>query len=149
MNDAFRSRGQTPWTWSKGSDPKFVLVALVVALGASSAIAQEAESGARLFANHCAACHGPFGEGDGPVAAALRVTMPNLRTLSMRSGGTFPADAVRAYVDGRDIPAAHGDRYMPIWGDVFGWGPEGDVSEARAEERLDAIVEHVRALQYE
>jgi len=163
-SEPFRNRGQRSWGRSplrqsrgsdsncrrKGSDHNLVVwLALVVALGPASAIAQQPESGARLYANHCAACHGEFGEGDGPVAAALRVTMPNLRTLAMRSGGTFPAEAVRAYVDGREIPTAHGDRYMPIWGDVFGWGPEGDVSEARAEQRLAAIVEHVRVLQYE
>ncbi len=149
MTAPSRIWGQSPWTEPTSSDPTAVLLALLVALGPASSLAQQAESGARLYANHCAACHGQFGEGDGPVAAALRVTMPNLRTLSMRSGGTFPADAVRAYVDGREIPVAHGDRYMPIWGDVFGWGPDGDASEARTSERLDAIVEHVRVLQYE
>ena len=58
--------------------------------------------GARLYLNHCAACHGEYGEGDGSVAATLRVTMPNLRSLAMRNDGVFPADAVTAYVDGRE-----------------------------------------------
>lgn len=126
------------------------IAALFIAacLLASGAGAQETPSGARLYANHCAACHGEFGEGDGPVAAVMRVTMPNLRTLAMRSGGTFPADAVREYVDGRSIPAAHGDRYMPIWGDVFGWDADGPARGERAEQSIEAIVEHVRALQY-
>jgi len=129
--------------------PRIASLLLVAALGSANAVAQEPPSGARLYANHCAACHGEFGEGDGPVASAMRVTMPNLRSLAMRNGGTFPLEDVRAYVDGRSIPAAHGDRYMPVWGDVFGWGPEGDLSEALAEQRLDAIVEFVRMLQYE
>ena len=36
----------------------------------------------------------------------MRVTVPNLRSIAMRNGGTFPADAVAAYIDGRESPAA-------------------------------------------
>lgn len=125
-------------------------LALTAAIWTFGVAAQErVRSGAELYANHCASCHGELGEGDGPVANAMRVTMPNLRGLAMRRGGTFPADEVRAYVDGRSIPASHGDRYMPIWGSVFGWGADGpEATEARIEQRVDAIVEHVRELQY-
>jgi putative copper resistance protein D len=34
--------------------------------------------GATLYRKHCAACHGARGYGDGPAAAALPVSMPNL-----------------------------------------------------------------------
>lgn len=129
--------------------PRIASLVLFVALVPAGAGAQEAESGVRLYMNHCAACHGELGEGDGPVASTMRVTMPNLRTLAMRNDGTFPTEDVRSYVDGRTIPFAHGDRYMPIWGDVFGWGPEGDVNDGRGSRRLEAIVEFVRTLQYE
>ena len=40
----------------------------------------------------------------------MTITVPNLRTLSMRNGGVFPADAVTAYIDGREQRAAHGSR---------------------------------------
>ena len=129
--------------------PRIAILAAIAAFASAVADAQDDESGLRLYMNHCAACHGELGEGDGPVASAMRVTMPNLRVLAMRNGGTFPAEDVRSYVDGRTIPAAHGDRYMPVWGDVFGWGPEGEVSEERAERRLDTIDEFVQMLQYE
>ena len=124
--------------------------ALVIAFGmwTCSAGAQET-SGARLYANHCAACHGEFAEGDGPVAAAMRVTMPNLRVLANRNDGNFPTDDVRTYIDGRSIPAAHGARYMPVWGDVFGWGAEGEPSDERAAELIGLLVDYLRTLQYE
>ena len=103
--------------------------------------------GARLYFNHCAACHGEDAEGGGPVAAAMRVTVPNLRTLAIRNGGVFPAEAVRAYIDGRESVAAHGDRQMPIWGDVFR-GSEQGTAERTVRRRIAALVELIETLQY-
>jgi len=119
-------------------------LALVVA---TNAYAADDDLGARLFFNHCAACHGDAAEGDGPVAAAMRVTVPNLRTLATRNDRAFPAEAVRAYIDGRESVAAHGDRQMPVWGDVFR-GPEQGTSERTVRRRIDALVEFIETLQY-
>ena len=119
-------------------------LALVVA---TNAYAADDDLGARLFFNHCAACHGDAAEGDGPVAAAMRVTVPNLRTLATRNDGAFPAEAVRAYIDGRESVAAHGDRQMPVWGDVFR-GPEQRTSERTVRRRIDALVDFIETLQY-
>jgi mono/diheme cytochrome c family protein len=104
--------------------------------------------GAALFARHCSACHGQSGEGDGPVAAVMQVTVPNLRSLSERSGGRFPRDAVLAYIDGRDLPASHGDRYMPVWGNVFQWSAsESAESEQEVNERIAAITDFLEQIQ--
>ena len=119
-------------------------LALVVA---TNAYAADDDLGARLFFNHCAACHGDAAEGGGPVAAAMRVTVPNLRTLATRNDGAFPAEAVRAYIDGREGIAAHGDRQMPVWGDVFR-GPEQGTSERTVRRRIDALVDFIETLQY-
>lgn len=109
----------------------------------------ETRTGAQLFANYCAACHGAVGEGDGPVASIMNTNVPNLRTLAQRNGGTFPRDTVRAYIDGRTLPVSHGDRQMPIWGDVFGWGAEeGQRSEELTDMRINAVVEHLATLQH-
>ena len=104
-------------------------------------------SGADMFAIHCVSCHGPTGEGDGSVAAILTVSVPSLRTLTQRSGGEFPAAAVASYVDGRDLPVAHGDRLMPVWGDVFDATTEFLPEAEGAEIRVQAIVDYVRELQ--
>ena len=117
---------------------------LLLAGGAASAAD---DTGARLYLNHCAACHGADGEGSGPVAASMQVSMPNLRTLAQRSDGVFPADAVTAYIDGREVKAAHGDRQMPIWGDVFR-GPDQGTSERTVRRRIAAVVDFIAMLQY-
>ncbi len=109
-----------------------------------SALAQE--SGSRLFLTHCASCHGADGEGGGPVAAALAVSIPNLRTLTQRNHGEFPAQAVMEYIDGRKSPAAHGDRAMPVWGEVFRESEGG--GDAQAAARIAALVAFIRSLQY-
>ena len=105
------------------------------------------DTGADLYLNHCAACHGASGEGGGPVAVAMSGAVPNLRSLSERNGGVFPAEAVAAYVDGRVLKAAHGDRQMPIWGDVFR-GPEQGTAERTVRRRVDALVAFLATLQY-
>jgi len=116
---------------------------LLVACQAPEATLQ----GADLYANHCSACHGAQGEGDGPVAAVMQISVPNLRSLSQRNGGEFPTDAAAAYIDGRDLPVSHGDRYMPIWGNVFGW-PDEDPQTGTIEMRIQALVDHLRQIQY-
>ncbi len=109
--------------------------------------AADDDLGARLYFNHCAACHGQDFEGGGPVATTLRVTMPNLRSIAMRNDGVFPTDAVTAYIDGREAPAAHGDRQMPIWGDVFR-GVEQGTAERTTRRRIAALVELIESIQY-
>ena len=104
-------------------------------------------SGAEMYALHCVSCHGPTGEGDGPVTAVLSVSVPNLRTLTRRSGGEFPAAAVASYIDGRELPVAHGDRLMPLWGDVFDATTELVPEAESAERRVQAVVEYLRELQ--
>lgn len=105
-------------------------------------------NGADLYANACAPCHGASGEGDGPLREALRVDVPSLRTLSISNADRFPEARVRAVLEGNSIPPAHGDVELPIWGGILGWGAPADADPARAQRRVDALVEHVRALQY-
>ena len=78
----------------------------------------EAMSGAQLFRTYCASCHGENAKGAGPVSTQLRNAAPDLTMFSARNGGTFPAERVHQLIEGRG-PAAHGDRSMPVWGDVF------------------------------
>ena len=123
------------------------LLAAVGAISLAGAAGAQDDTGARLYFNHCAACHGDNGEADGPVAATLRTTVPNLRALAQRNNGTFPSDAVRSYIDGRELKAAHGDRQMPIWGDVFR-GPEQGTAQRTVRRRIDALVAFISMLQY-
>jgi mono/diheme cytochrome c family protein len=124
----------------------FALIVTASLLAARAVHAAEPKGDA-LFATHCAACHGIDGEGGGPVAGAMNVSMPNLRTLAKRNGGAFPTDAVTAYIDGRDQVAAHGDRLMPVWGDFLQMpGDNGNQDFMRA--RIAEIVAFIQRLQY-
>lgn len=120
-------------------------LSIALALGAPALAVDDL--GVRLYFNHCAACHGDNGEGTGPVAPSLRVTVPNLRRLAERNGGMFPFDNVRAYVDGRNLPAAHGDRLMPIWGDVF-LGADRTADDRTVRRRIASVVDFISMLQY-
>jgi len=78
------------------------------------------ESGAAMYKDYCAACHGLTGKGDGPAAVALKSSVPDLTTLNKRSGGEFP-DAKFAYLlnHGSSTTGIHGSEDMPIWGKLF------------------------------
>ena len=106
-------------------------------------------SALELYVNNCAACHGDQGEGDGPVSAALGVAVPNLRGLANRNGGVFPTESVRAYIDGRTLVVAHGDRYMPVWGNEF-LLMEGDApgAEETVDRKISLLVDFLGQLQY-
>lgn len=124
----------------------FALIALG-GLGACASQPLQAPSGRQTFETHCASCHGPQGAGDGPVAAALAMPVPNLQVLSRRNGGIFPADAVASYIDGRRPPAAHGTRRMPVWGSVFDATAGLGGGAETAAVRIEALLTHLRELQ--
>jgi mono/diheme cytochrome c family protein len=100
------------------------------------------DAGSRLFRIHCAACHGSTGRGDGPLADQLRRLPPDLTQFTRRNGGMFPGERVYRIIDGRDV-ASHGDREMPVWGDIFKVGSSG----AEVSARIDAIVRYLAGIQ--
>ena len=75
--------------------------------------------GRKIFRNHCAACHGVNGSGDGPAVPALKTKPRDLTTMARRSGGTFPATRIQHIIAGDDVLTGHGSREMPIWGPIF------------------------------
>ena len=83
-----------------------------------AAEAQDAENGAALYDLHCAVCHGADARGNGPLAPALVLQPPNLRTLTARHEGVFPLERVVTRIDGRDPLVAHGSP-MPVYGPFF------------------------------
>ena len=106
---------------------------------------QDYTSGPYLFRTFCASCHGADGRGQGPVADTLRTRPPDLTTIALRRGGTFPADDVHASIDGRRPVPGHGSREMPVWGDVLR-STEGQ-DDATIKRRIDALVQYLQSLQ--
>jgi len=119
------------------------LVTHIESLQAPTTLPQDA--GSQLFRTHCAPCHGTAGQGDGPIAAQMRRTPPDLTRFTARNGGMFPSERIRRIIDGRDVPS-HGDREMPVWGDVFRI-PRGEPATPAAVARIDAIVRYLEAIQ--
>jgi mono/diheme cytochrome c family protein len=125
----------------------------VVVLGQSGAAAQQKgpkklpanslpESGAQLYKDHCAACHGTEGKGDGPVAGFLKAPPADLRVLAQRNDGKYPADYVSATLRSGTDSGAHGTSDMPIWGPVF-----RSRGKKLAELRIHNLTEFIESLQ--
>jgi mono/diheme cytochrome c family protein len=100
--------------------------------------------GADLYRAYCASCHGKNGKGDGPVAPALKATMPDLTVIAKNNGGNFPAARVRRIIIGEGMIASHGSREMPVWGPIF-HQVEEDVD--RGPVRLENLVKYLESLQ--
>lgn len=101
-----------------------LLLVVFVAVGIYSSIgvfAQKDEAqiarGKKLFISYCASCHGTDAKGNGPVAASLKNSPPDL--THMQKGGKFPTDEIRKKITGDMSLPVHGKRDMPVWGLVF------------------------------
>jgi mono/diheme cytochrome c family protein len=110
----------------------------------SAQTARGVQSGRELFNAHCASCHGVAGVGNGPVAVSMRKAPPDITGLSLANGGMFPFERVRRIVEGRDV-ASHGNREMPVWGDVF--RIESGASREAVRARIGLIVDYLRGMQ--
>ena len=111
-------------------------VALVAVAAVTTACMPEPEVfGAGAYADNCAACHGPSGQGDGILAANLSVAPPNLTTLAARNGGVFPRDAVMSAIDG----FSRGDHFAPEM-PIFGEGDLGPTVIVEMEEGIGTPV---------
>ncbi|SPF81903.1 cytochrome c4 [Pseudoprimorskyibacter insulae] len=65
--------------------------------------------GQALFMNYCAACHGPTGNGKGPMAEGLNQAPKDLTLIAARHGGTFPRAKIMSIIDGY----ARSDQSLP------------------------------------
>ena len=106
------------------------------------AASSESESGAQLYKNYCAACHGVVGKGDGPVAGFLKGPPADLSVLAQRNNGRYPADRVAATLRSGTNSGVHGTSDMPIWGPVFQSRGKGG-----SEMRIHKLTEFVESLQ--
>ena len=74
------------------------------------------KSGATLFAQNCAICHGANARGAGAAAVNLEQVPPDLTLIAERNGGLFPSDDVLAKIHGYGGPGHFGD--MPDFADI-------------------------------
>ena len=136
-----------------------VIMAVVVFFQAAallpggSAQAQDLVAGQDEFRNHCAACHGLTGRGDGPIGPLLKTPAPNLALISARNQGKFPFQRIYDVIDGRGVLAAHGNRDMPLWGDRYSKDAkpvtpdQAVITQELAQQRILALVYYIGTLQ--
>ncbi len=126
----------------------FAIIGSCVVMLFVAGCSQPAASGRELYSTHCANCHGRYADGEGPAAADAPGLVPDLRYLAARNGGAFPRAWVTDVVDGREIVNAHGDRHMPVWGDVFvEQGGDNGSGKARAAANVQALVDYLLQVQ--
>ncbi|MBI1815101.1 MAG: c-type cytochrome [Deltaproteobacteria bacterium] len=108
--------------------------ARAIAWPPGSDLKDDAPIGARVYAQHCAVCHGPDGRGDGPAAVALH---PRPRDFT---GGVFKLKSTAsneppAFDDVRDaITRGMPGSAMPEWQDIL------------SADDVTAVAEYVRDL---
>jgi mono/diheme cytochrome c family protein len=117
-----------------------------LAAGAQAAGPSPEASGAELYKQHCARCHGAEGRGDGPAAPGLLYVPSDLTGLSRRAGGRFPSDLVARVIDGRASQRGHGGTEMPVWGDALKV-PEQGYDEKKVRESIARLVRHLESIQ--
>jgi len=138
---------------------KFISVALVVAVFAALAVAQNtsptvkhvpitntpSNSGAEMFKSYCAVCHGTDGKGSGPAATAMKVPPTDLTLLAQKNGGKYPSAHVASVIRGQATLPSHGSEDMPVWGRLFSTISQGH--ESQVQQRVANLVEYIGTLQ--
>ena len=77
------------------------------------------QSGAQMYRDCCAVCHGPAGKGDGPAGQFLKVAPPDLSKLARHNGGKYPAGRVARTLRYGTRSQADGSAAMPHWEPLF------------------------------
>ena len=101
-------------------------------------------SGASMFKDYCAVCHGKDAKGNGPAASELKQAPANLTTLAKRHGGKFPDMYVEQVLRNGAKAPAHGDAEMPVWGPLF---RSMDSDPAIMYVRISSLVSYIKSLQ--
>jgi mono/diheme cytochrome c family protein len=105
----------------------------------------KAAKGRVTFRTYCASCHGREATGDGNLARYLNVPPADLTGIAARRGGSFPREEIAEIIDGRRQVKGHGDRDMPVWGDVF-QSPLSDTEPAQEEDPEERVRRKIEEL---
>ena len=115
------------------------LLMLVIVSSVSPVFAEPppAYEGRRLYVSHCLLCHGSTGQGDGPLAKAMKISPANLTTTVRSRSDTILKKIItgegRQTITGRDRHNILSDA-MPQWKNVFN------------EAQVEALIAYLRFL---
>jgi len=101
-------------------------------------------SGEEMYKNYCASCHGADLKGNGPAAAALKVSPTDLTTLAKKDG-KYPSAKVVSAIKGDVDLAAHGSKDMPVWGSLF-WRISGG-HQTEVQQRISNLNSYIESKQ--
>lgn len=104
-------------------------------------------SGSEMYGTYCAVCHGADGKGNGPAATALKTHPPDLTVLSKTNGGAFPSAHVASTLQFGVENPAHGNKEMPIWGDLFQTLNSGPGTNGQTRLRISNITDYLKTIQ--
>lgn len=105
-------------------------------------------SGAELYQQFCASCHGTTARGDGPVAPALKSKVPDLTRIATRRGGRFGKEQVKQSIAGQRLHLAHGSREMPVWGwELYAFKGEDPARRKRVDELVTSLADYLESIQ--
>jgi hypothetical protein len=102
-----------------------------------------APTGADLYKQNCAVCHGDDLKGGGSFPYPYRA--PDLTTLARRHGGKFPEAYVSDVLRNGVVMPAHGPAEMPIWGEDFRMA-EG-LSAKQVTQRISELTNYLKSAQ--
>ncbi len=104
--------------------------------------------GERTYRRLCQSCHGIDGRGVIGTDDTAESQPPDLSEIAARRGGRFDRAEVSEWIDGRSVPASHGTRSMPIWGERLSAEYERYADgEALIGAALDPLVSYLEGLQ--
>jgi mono/diheme cytochrome c family protein len=141
----------------KSFKAQYLLLGAALIFGPAAASAQDTQKtiktvpvqptrtidGQTMFHEYCAVCHGDNGKGNGPAADALKKAPADLTQVARKNGGTFPEVKVQRTIAGADEIGAHGNRDMPVWGNIFRSMGNQDGETLR----VSALMKYVESLQ--
>jgi len=104
-------------------------------------------SGAQMFKEYCAVCHGLDAKGSGPAASALKKAPSDLTTITARNNGKFPQLHIYSVIQGDPEVPAHGSKDMPVWGSVFQSMNSGTNATAVVQLRISNLTDYIKTVQ--
>ena len=104
----------------------------------------QAARGKAHFDKYCSSCHGENGKG--LQIDSLEIQPADLtRIMASRRTGEFPILEIARIIDGRKMIPVHGERAMPVWGDVF--AQEEYLDESQIKGKLAEIIAYLMSIQ--